>query len=662
MRSFQNPPNPDFYVIAITWLIIFLGFDSNRSYAQFTKNDEASTVIQDMAGTKADWGDFDNDGDLDLAVVGSHGGKFAKIYRNNNGTLEDIEAELQGISGYGNAMWGDFDGDLDLDLVITGSTSVGVFPDQQDINIAYVYRNDNGVFVNQEANLTGVAGWAQWNDYDGDGDLDLAVVGTPTDVAADGTDILDIYNNDDGTFTSIDVPNLFVRKWTGASIDWGDYDNDGDNDLFVSVTGEVNKDPLQWKSVVLSNNEGSFTAVDLFIPGVFSGHVKWADYDVDGDLDLAMMGINYQDEDFTTVFNNNDGIFTDIGFDFGNNSPDTKCAWGFLDWEDYDTDGYPDLLVSGKQHTGTFITKVLRNEEGVFSDMHMPLPGTLGYAIWGDYDDDFDLDVLVGGVQKVGDRYYNLTELYTNEIRTAHTILFETIGEKTYGDAKFDLSAESSAAQEVKFNVISGPVTLENKSISIHGTGEVVVRAYHAGNETYNPSYAEWMFLVKKAILTATANNESIIFGDAIPELGISYGGFVNGDDVTDLLEAPELSTTASAESPVGTYTINISGGQSKNYELILVDGELTITTSILDVDAHQKKVMAYPNPVHQVLTIPEADGLQLKFYNLSGEQLYIKAQNNQLDLSGLNAGTYVLHLSDPNGKPLYKQKILKIK
>ena len=639
MIFFYNLLTRPFHPIILVGVIMLSNQFLTRSFAQFAKDEANTAILQDMAGTKADWGDYDNDGDLDLAVIGSNGEKYAKIYRNNNGTFEDIEADLLGISDNGYTMWGDFDGDDDLDLVITGETSVGVFPDMQDIMIAYIYRNDNGVFVNHEAGLTGLAGWAQWSDYDGDGDLDIAIagrIGTDPEV----NDILKIYNNDHGVFTEIVLPVQLSGQNTGVSIDWGDYDHDGDEDLFVSVTGEINEATNQAYSLILRNDEGVFSAEDLSIPGLYFGHVKWGDYDADDDLDLVVMGINLQNEIVTTVYQNNEGVFKDIGNDFDGNSADTRCFMGFLDWEDYDTDGDLDLLVSGLRGDDVFITKILRNEEGIFSDMEMPIPGTVGYAIWGDYDKDFDPDILIGGVQQIEGGYYNLTELYINEIRTPHTIQFEAVGEKIYGDTDFDLSATSSAGLAVNYEIISGPALLTDQTLSIGGAGEVVVRAFHPGNETHNPSQTELHIEVQKAILTASANDESMTYGDVVPVLDISYAGFVNGDDETSLLSIPEVSSVATSQSNVGTYDIMLSGGASDNYELVLEDGTLTIEEAILTATANNK-TKTYGD------VVPVLDISYAGFVNGDDEtNLLSIPEASSVATSQSNVGTYDITLS----------------
>ncbi|MCA9730445.1 MAG: VCBS repeat-containing protein, partial [Candidatus Eisenbacteria bacterium] len=109
----------------------------------------AAPLAQVSAGGSA-WGDYDNDGDLDLALSGwdSSQVRYSRIYRNANGSLVDINAALSQLSN-GSLAWGDYDNDGDLDLVLTG------FPDGGSGYVSQIYRNDNGSFVNIQANLLG---------------------------------------------------------------------------------------------------------------------------------------------------------------------------------------------------------------------------------------------------------------------------------------------------------------------------------------------------------------------------------------------------------------------------------------------------------------------------------------------------------------------------
>ena len=144
------------------------------------------------------WGDYDNDGDLDILLAGwiPFTSRITKIYRNDGGgVFTDISAPLAGV-GYASVAWGDYDNDGDLDVVLSGFTGSAY--------VSKVYRNDGvGGFTDIAAGLTGVAsGSVAWGDYDNDGDLDILLAGagfSPPDVG-----VSKVYRNDGhGVFTDI---------------------------------------------------------------------------------------------------------------------------------------------------------------------------------------------------------------------------------------------------------------------------------------------------------------------------------------------------------------------------------------------------------------------------------------------------------------------------
>ena len=83
--------------------------------------------------------------------------------------------------------------------------------------------------------------------------------------------------------------------------------------------------------------------------------------------------------------------------------------------------------------------------------------------------------------------------------------------------------------------------------------------------------------VVDKAVLTVTADDAAITYGDPIPILLFDYSGFVSGEDISVINEEPEIYTDADEYSDAGTYDIEFTGGYDNNYSFSFVNGVLTI-------------------------------------------------------------------------------------
>lgn len=286
----------------------------------------------------ASWGDFDNDGLLDMMLTGTADtGRIARIYRNDgSGIFSDTGAGLPGITR-GSAVFGDYDNDGDFDVLLSGDGETGL--------ITRIFRNNGGVFVDTGIVLPGLF-WsaAAWGDYDNDGDLDILLtgmdeIGVPESV---------ILRNDGASFTDI-VAGLVGVGYGSAA--WGDYDSDGDLD--VLITGRT---AASTASLVYRNDAGSFTLISAGLPGVQFSAGSWGDFDNDGDLDIFLTGETATDKITRVYRNGGGGSFTDIGAGLTGLS----ASWGA--WGDHDNDDDLDLLVMG--WTGSeAVTRIYSNNE-----------------------------------------------------------------------------------------------------------------------------------------------------------------------------------------------------------------------------------------------------------------------------------------------------------
>jgi len=364
------------------------------SEARFEDVTEASGIVSALPydpnasyGTGLAWGDYDGDGDLDLYVC-NWGGEGANnaLYRNNGeGTFTDVASEAGVWRSIANqttsAAWGDYDGDGDLDLYVTD------WADQD-----WLYRNNgNGTFSNVTAEAEvnrdprGNEMAAVWGDYDGDGDLDLYLCKFYYANA--------LYrNNGDGTFVDVASEAGVADERDSEDAMWVDYDGDGDLDLYV-----VNREQ---ENTLYQNEGGSFMEVSCKA-GVRNREIgkggRWGDYDGDGDMDLFLANIGAN-----TLYKNENGEFTDVVPEAG--VRDTKPGWisWDADWGDYDGDGDMDLYVASGADSkgGEFNFLYSNNGDGTFSDVtleEMP-DARLDFSTacaWADYDGDGDLDLYV---------------------------------------------------------------------------------------------------------------------------------------------------------------------------------------------------------------------------------------------------------------------------
>ncbi len=473
------------------------------------------------------WGDYDNDGYVDIFITANFNGsdlnslsKPHLMHNNGDGTFSDttVEAGLSYDSQSLSGVWGDYDNDGDLDLYIsefgTGYATRGVTIPQEYLDRMegnenategerwdvgrenkLFQNNGDGTFsdVTQFANVgnPGHSTVAQWVDYDLDGDLDLyslnwGVYLGENHITLDGvvgsaqseTNIL-YRNNGDGTFSdTTNEAKLWGGKLTGSELPesgttirssiarvdivsgtssggslmddspegtgmswaalWFDFNMDLYPDVFIASDFGIS--PLY-----LNNGDGTFTMhtveAGLDIPGTGMG-VDAGDYDLDGDLDLCQsnLGPEYiwmrDGDSYQQVVNT--AKLADTGIIAGTRGA-IQTTW-VCEWFDYDNDADVDLFLSAgtidiyisvrdnvmylnngdwSEGKGNFVDVL--DEVGLFTH---PQEKTQGAAV-ADFDNDGDLDLLLGNSNQPIRLFENLAN---EQVPDRHWIILDLVG------------------------------------------------------------------------------------------------------------------------------------------------------------------------------------------------------------------------------------------
>jgi len=164
-------------------------------------------------------------------------------------------------------------------------------------------------------------------------------------------------------------------------------------------------------------------------------------------------------------------------------------------------------------------------------------------------------------------------------------IVFSPSSPVSYGVSPITLSATGGASgNPVTFSIVSGPGTLSgvnNSTLTVTGTGTIVIAANQAGNSTYTAApQVTGSIVVNPAALFVTANSFTRSYGTANPTLTVAITGFVNGDSSSVVAGSAALSTSAIITSPVGSYAITAAQGTlaAANYIFSFVPGNLAVT------------------------------------------------------------------------------------
>jgi hypothetical protein len=447
----RPPGHRQFTFPQVIWLS-FLALISATITAQpqspsvtFTRITTGPVATDGGDSSGAAWGDYDNDGFIDL-FVGNNSSPNALYHNNGDGTFSKMTNVAPALDrGYGCA-WGDFNNDGNLDLLVCNQSE------------NYLYRNEGGGAFTRIpfAGSAGTLSWSgSWADCNLDGWLDLFIAN-----GANNNDIL-LLNNRDGTFTRITSGPVVTSGGSSIAGSWGDFDDDGFPDLFVANNGGLS-------FCFRNNRDGTFVRVNAEPLQSDSGNAivgDWGDYDNDGHLDLAVSryGPNL------LYRNNGNGAFTKTtsGAIVTDSEQSELCQW-----VDYDNDGFLDLFVANT--SGQNESLYHNNGDGTFTKATTGSivndGGNSAGGAWGDYDNDGFLDLFVPNWQGSRPNF-----LYRNNGNSNAWLKVRCVGTMSNRDAvgaKVRIHAFFRGAERWQLREISGGIGFGQTPYANFGLGD----------------------------------------------------------------------------------------------------------------------------------------------------------------------------------------------
>ncbi|MEE9131366.1 MAG: CRTAC1 family protein [Phycisphaerales bacterium] len=400
--------------------------------------------------------DFDNDGYLDIVTSTYDPRGQLSFYRNlGNGRFEDRSTSSRADDQLGglNCLAADYNNDGYRDVLIL--RGAWLFDDGQ-IRNSLLRNNVDGTFtdVTRHAGLAEPARPTQtavWGDFDNDGDLDL-YIGNESRAQWEELAVGDypsqmFRNNGDGTFTDIAAEAGVTNDRYAKGVTAGDYDNDGDLDLYVSNIG-TNR---------LYRNNGDFTFTDVTAEAGVSepqdrSFVPWFfDYDNDGWLDLFVGAYRASIADLAAdalgqphegvrprlYRNRGDGTFAEVAIQLGLDHPYLPMGANF---GDLDNDGFLDIyLGTGEPDLRTLMPNIMLRNDQARRFQDVTTSGGFGHLqkghgmAFGDIDNDGDQDIYhqLGGFYP-GDKFANA--LFQNPGHGNRFIFIKLVGRQSNRD------------------------------------------------------------------------------------------------------------------------------------------------------------------------------------------------------------------------------------
>jgi hypothetical protein len=439
----------------------------------------------------ASWCDYNSDGKFDLFISGIDDKTnimHASLYKNNGNntfTMTDVTNIPNLI--YGCSAWGDYNNDGNVDLLTTGTKS-----GSSDANQTKLFKNNgNGNFQEISTSLPQIGeGYVEWVDMNNDGKLDVFIMGINNQDKFE-IGVYQNMGNDSFVMKSVNFKSIYGSRgnFSKCQAKWADFDNDGLKDVVISMGSSSDFDFRFYK------NLGNFTfkEINIGLPKLNYVSMAVGDINQDGLIDLAFIGSKNQTL-YSTDYNDihlfiNKG---NLSFDTTNLIHQNGVFWNTMEMADFNNDGFPDILYFGNWENKQ-LSLFSNNKNNTFSFTFQSIPDCdEGGALFGDFNNDHNLDILYFGElnpsgKEISSMYQN-TLVYKN-IRPAPPVDLEvTAINKELKFAWNKSSDDSTKASSLYYNIRIGTRTNPDSLVSSNSTSQNL-KYYHLGNANMNLSY-----------------------------------------------------------------------------------------------------------------------------------------------------------------------------
>ncbi len=665
----------------------------NNGDGTFTQILTGNLVSEEGTGRNSTWGDYDNDGLVDVFV--SNQGETL-LYKNmGNGSFTKVltipTTSYSSDSDHSGGAWGDYNSDGFLDLFLASYKL-----NDNARNVLFTNNKDGSFSMNSVTDVISANGPSMdpaWIDYDNNGTLDLFVPNYY------GTNFL--YSNaGDGTFKNISTTALTSQLSDAVGSSWADYDNDGDFDVLIQIN--VNTPNLFYEN----NGDGTFTNKGNELSTASSTSAAWGDFNNDGWIDLVMVGSGMEGK--TKLFKNNgDKTFTDVSAQQG--ITNTNYSWAVA-WSDYDKNGFLDFFIANAFGNNLPANDILyRNTPNGNGWVNIKLTGTnsnrsaigailsarVGQQLqWrtiqaktgNSSQNSLNVHFGIGTADKVDTLYItwpngshrivaDITKNQFMQITEQNTpSIPSNLTSINTGPDNVQLSWNDNSSNETGFRIERSKESSKNFS-TVFKTGPNVTQFIDQGlqegvtyyyrvasiaNESYSPFTATSSVLIKKK-QTITISPIGEKFGDSLPFHLIANA--TSGLPITFILLDGQGKVSLS-----GDLVTILSLGQSKLgafqsgndiYYHSDTTTQILNVSLITQIERTDQATIIYPNPVKDKLIIKgldQVDTTPVNIFNAIGQTVLsvnLNSANSEIIVKDLQPGFYIVSVRNSRFKIL---------